>query len=380
MAPVSRLILPLCAVLALLAAFVLAGLPQDWRFSLPRGGANRPTPGQKPFFKSGFVVRPEHGRLHAATAVELGEGRILALWYQGSAEGAADVTLQAAVFTGGKWGKPRPIMTRRRVMDGQRRLIRKIGNAVLLRRSKHELWLVFVTVTMGGWAGSSLNLAISRDGGYNWTVPKRIYSAPFFNLSTLVKGPAVALRGGLVGLPVYQEFMGKFAEMLVLDGSGRVVGKARMSAGREALQPVVLPLDGRRAVAFARSGDRGAPNVWRFETANGGRDWSAPEALGLANPNSAITALRRPDGRMLLVFNDTPWKKRHNLKLAVSDDDGRHWRVIHTLENDADESARYSYPWLMRGRDGQYHLFYTWKAGAGLKHVRFNDAWLESRS
>jgi predicted neuraminidase len=264
-------------------------------------------------------------------------------------------------------------------MDGQRRLIRKIGNAVLLRRPDGKLWLVFVTVTMGGWAGSSLNLSVSRDGGYNWTPPKRIHSAPFLNLSTLVKGPAVPMEGGLVGLPVYQEFFGKFAEMLVLDATGRVVGKARMSAGRKALQPVVLPLDRNRAVAFARSGARRSPAVWRFESADGGRNWSAPKALDLANPNAAIAALRLPGGRVLIVFNDTPWKKRHNLKMAVSGDDGRNWRVIHTLENDADESARYSYPWLLRGSDGQYHLFYTWKAGAGLRHVRFNDAWLESR-
>ncbi len=379
MTRLSRLILPLGALLALATAFGMAGRPQDWRFSVQPDAASSPAPGQKPLFESRFVVRPEHGRLHAATAVEIDEGRVLALWYQGSAEGAPDVTLQAAVLAGGTWGKQRQIMSRQRVMDGQRRLIRKIGNAVLLRRPDGKLWLVFVTVTMGGWAGSALNLSVSRDGGYNWTPPKRIYSAPFLNLSTLVKGPAVDLEGGRVGLPVYQEFLGKFAEMLVLDGRGRVVGKARMSAGRAALQPVVLPLDATRAVAFARSGARRSPHVWRFETADGGQSWTAPAALHLANPNAAIAALRLPGSQMLMVFNDTPWKKRFNLKLALSADEGRSWRVVHTLESDADTSARYSYPWVLRTSDGLYHLFYTWKAGAGLRHVRFNDAWLETR-
>ena len=45
------------------------------------------------------------------------------------------------------------------------RAIRKVGNAVLFPDQHGTVWLVYVTVTVGGWSGSALNVKSSRDGG-----------------------------------------------------------------------------------------------------------------------------------------------------------------------------------------------------------------------
>ena len=83
----------------------------------------------------------------------------------------------------------------------------------------------------------------------------------------------------------------------------------------------------------------------------------------------------RSDGRLLLAFNDSA-AGRENLRLAVSEDEGRSWRRAATL---AEESgAEFSYPYLLQTRDGTVHLVYTWKR-KGIKHVAFNAAWLNTR-
>ena len=38
----------------------------------------------------------------------------------------------------------------------------------------------------------------------------------------------------------------------------------------------------------------------------------------------------------------------------------------------------YSYPSLIRTRDGDFHLLYTWNR-AYIKHVHFDPAWIDQR-
>src|SRR5690606_5013728 len=38
----------------------------------------------------------------------------------------------------------------------------------------------------------------------------------------------------------------------------------------------------------------------------------------------------------------------------------------------------YDYPYVIRGADGRYHLVYSWNHSL-IKHISFNDAWLETQ-
>ncbi|GAF94110.1 unnamed protein product, partial [marine sediment metagenome] len=66
--------------------------------------------------------------------------------------------------------------------------------------------------------------------------------------------------------------------------------------------------------------------------------------------------------------------RRENLRLAVSADRGATWTRIATLEEDP--ARRFSYPYLIRTRDGLIHAVYTHR-GTRIKHVAFNEAWIE---
>ncbi|WP_206323709.1 exo-alpha-sialidase, partial [Pseudomonas viridiflava] len=92
--------------------------------------------------------------------------------------------------------------------------IRKLGNPVIALAPDKRLWLFYVSVSVGGWAGSTVNAMVSSDMGANWSPPRQLVTSPFLNISTLVRAAPVFHADGSIGLPVYHEFLGKFAEYL----------------------------------------------------------------------------------------------------------------------------------------------------------------------
>ncbi|MHC4547523.1 MAG: sialidase family protein [Planctomycetota bacterium] len=362
--------LPVFLVLAAAAYGPLAlRRAPDRRFAVEQVAA---VPDGAQLFGEGFLPLPPHTpRVHSATAVRLSDGRLLAAWFGGSEEGAPDVAIYAAAWDRG-WSAPWRILDRERAQRDLGRYIDRLGNPVLSREGEGRLRLVFVTTSLGGWSTSALNTAVSPDGGATWSRARRLVTSPLLNLGTLVRNAPLAHADGSLVLPVSHELVSVLGETVRLV-DGRVRGRSRISRETSSLQPALVSLDARRAVAFLRRQPPG--RLLRSETRDGGRTWSAPTELALPNPEAAIAALRLPDGRLLLAYNHTE-HGRGDLSLAVSADEGQSWRRVHVVENEADEE--FSYPYLLHGDGGVVHLLYTWKRRR-IKHVRFNQAWLRRR-
>ena len=333
----------------------------------------------EPWFEEEFInPNSPQPMVHVASLCELPDGKLAATWYGGSREGATDVAIYFAARPRGQreWSTPRAILTPGMAARELNRAIRKAGNSVIFADEAGKLWLVYVTITVGGWSGSSLNLTTSTDGGRTWEPSRRLTLSPFFNISELVKnGPAVLANGGWVA-PIYHEFAGKLPELLWLcpTAAGLAEMKSRIVGGISGFQPALTPLSTNRAVAFLRD-TTPRERVAVSRTADNGRTWSPPEALDLPNPHSGLDALRLTDGRLLLAFNDSR-TGRENLRLALSLDEGSTWERVATLEEEA--GAEFSYPFLIQTRDGKIHLVYTWKRKA-IKHVVFNESWLNTK-
>jgi len=368
---------------------------------------------------------------HAASLVELQDGSVRAFWFSGSREGAADVTINSAVYDQAQnvWSAEQVVTGREETQRGLNRYIAKVGNPVAARAANGEMWLFYVTVSLGGWAGSSITLITSADEGEHWSAPRRLITSPFINISTLVKGAPFFYADGTMGLPVYHEFVTKFAEILRLDQTGKVIDKQRLAAGgRGTLQPVVLVQNPQQALILNRyAGKDAEKRVVSIATSDGGRHWQAPQKSTLRNPDAALTALVLDDGKLLAVLNDQE-HGRESLSLQLSADGGATWRELHRLEEmnglrnaelaetacldvvahllrssdpvlrEADEaqlagylaSARtqvlarggchfeFSYPYLIQTRNGDIHLAYTWNR-TFIKHVRIDPVWLKHR-
>jgi predicted neuraminidase len=166
---------------------------------------------------------------------------------------------------------------------------------------------------------------------------------------------------------------------LFFNEAGQVRDKIRMGAavGRTAIQPAVAVLWNDEAVAMMRP--RGAiRRIFETRSNNGGQNWSVPQATDLPNPGGPVGLVAANSRMLVLVFNNDP-KKERDLTLAVSIDSGSTWTKLATLDElGAGEQAVLTYPFLIRSSDGSYHLVYADSGKHAIRHIQFNDAWLES--
>ena len=366
------------AILLVFAALYVHAIdaPQAARFVPPRAAGPASS---SPRDDSQLLPNASAQSVHSATAVELADGTLRAFWYGGTREGASDVAIYTSAYSGGAWTQESALVRREEAQRQLHRYLRKLGNPVAGRDPRGRVWLFYVSVSVGGWAGSAINAMVSDDEGRTWSAPRRLVTSPFFNISTLVKGPLLQLVDGTMALPVYHEMIGKFGEILRLDTDGRVIGKTRLSWGDTSLQPVVVPRSETDAVAFMRYAGPPPERVLVTRTSDAGEHWSAPERSALPNPNSAVGGVLLAGGPLLLAFNNAE-ANRESLDLALSTDFGASWRVARQLEGESlpprAPVAEYSYPWVMQDRAGNVHVLYTW-GRSRIKHVVFNRAWLE---
>jgi predicted neuraminidase len=401
------------------ALMKVSGAPAATKFQVPSQPA---VDAREPArLQTHFVTHTLNIHTHAASLVELGDGSVRAFWFAGSQEGASDVEIRSAIYDNNEdsWGPEQTVVTRPETQHGLMRYVKKLGNPVAYRGADGTLHLYYVTVSLGGWAGSSITTVTSNDDGASWSAPRRLITSPFMNISTLVKGTPIEFSDGQMGLPIYHEFIGKFGELLRIDQSGDVVDKIRLSHGKQSLQPIVLIQSPDEAITLMRYAGEPPKRVWATTTSDAGAHWTATRKTSLANPDSAISGVTLPDGTLLVVANDSE-RGRNTLSLLASTDRGDGWTTLFRLEQQPAElttpdryaqtladlasktesgladaygyakSAQrtkcessgcgfeFSYPYLIRTRNGDFHLVYTWNRSF-IKHVRFNLAWLQEQ-
>ena len=405
----------------LVAAFAAAGYkifnrPPDAVFTVPVAQnlpkSQRSAFVEMPGLQAQFVSSVPGKAVHAPSIVELRDGSLRAVWFSGSREGAGDVTIQTAVLNNGhqQWGPESSLFERAQLQRDLWRYVKKIGNPVIARAPDGSLNLWMVNVSLGGWAGSAITWSRSEDDGTTWSEPKRLVTSPFLNISSLVKAAPVAMTQGQISLPVYHEFITKFAEVLRIDSSGRVVDKVRIPGSHTSLQPVVLASSAQSAQAFMRATQGG--QVMSSTTQNAGQTWTVAAPIAIPNPNSALAGAVLQDGSRWLALNPTR-AGREKLALIKLDEVAAKETAVEPPEQSknmasplgiqdyaavlgaqlkakgateaqtaayvasaqrqlctgANCAQEFSYPFLLQSRDGSLHLVYTWHR-TRIKHIR----------
>ena len=380
----------------------------------------------EPVMQRLFVSSDLDDFVHSSSITALPGGDLLSVWFAGSREGAADVQIRAARFDAAstQWGDEQVLATREMTRAAVGKPIRKLGNPVIAFAPDDRLWLFYVSVSLGGWAGSAINVMVSEDQGFTWSKPRQLITSPFINISTLVRSAPVFHKDGSIGLPVYHEFLGKFPEYLYLDGNGRVVDKFRMADGTNSLQPTVVPLDDRRAIALLRYAGEKEGHVLATITVDAGQTWSEERFVDPLNPNSSLAAIRSHRDTLLVAQNNLA-DGRFRLTLDEASFNLSKWSLINTIDESTDAQGEpipieayeplmrekflaasgpkrhvllddymqlmedrvcragmcnfdYEYPYMIRSDDGNFHMVYSWN-NSFIKHVTFNRAWLEAQ-
>lgn len=341
-----------------------------------------PAADERPFFASGFIDHdPPLAYVHCPSLCERSDGSLACAWYAGSRETARDVAIYMAegppiaesASADIAWSSPHAIVDRDKAVNELDRFVDKVGNAVLFADGTGRLWLVYVTIAVGGWSGSSLNACTSTDDGKTWSASRRLTLSPFFNLSELVRAAPMLLDSGEIALPIYHECVGKFPEMLWLrpEGDRLVATKSRLAGGRSLLQPAVVPCAARQALVYLRD-HSSCQRMMVQRTSDGGRSWTPPTPTPLPNGDACIAARRLSNGSVLLAFHPSP-ESRDTLSLAVSPDGIDGWGSIATLDHEPGQ--KFAYPYMIQDRRGLVHLVYAWKMKR-VRHVAMNEAWI----
>ena len=293
---------------------------------------------------------------HASTIAE-SSGGIIVAWFGGSFEGAPDVGIWASRLSGARWSPPVEVATG--AQPGGSRL--PCWNPVLFQVPNGPLMLFYkVGPNPRGWWGM---VTTSTNAGRTWSAPRRLPEG----ILGPIKNKPVRLRDGTILSPSSTESPDTPPRWRVhfersTDG-GRTwtrVSPASRGAGEiNAIQPTIF-VRGDSLEALVRTQARRVYATW---SADSGKTWSALSPTGLPNPNSGIDGVTLKDGRLLLVYNNSP-AARTPLNVALSPD-GRVWTPMIALETEAGE---YSYPAVIQTSDGLIHVTYTWKR-LRIKHV-----------
>jgi predicted neuraminidase len=325
-----------------------------------------------PQHTSDFIGDEVRGQMcHVSSIAPLSDGRMAAVWYAGSREGAADVTIYFSELSRTNWSKPRVLLDAAASRRELGRWVKKLGNPVLFRDSTHRLWLFYASVAAGGWSTCSLNYKTSTDGGSTWSRSEKLILSPLFNLTHNVKNKALLLDDGSFLLPIYSELIRKQSDVLRVRPGGDGIGYQveRMTHSGRAIQPALIPLGGTRLVALFRN-MQGGP-LLSSASADTGQTWTGLKSLAQQNPDAGLDAIRLDSGALLAALNGGT--NRATLGLFLSEDEGMTWRLARALENQP--GREYSYPSMARDDAGNIHLSYTFERRR-IKHQRFNEAWI----
>jgi predicted neuraminidase len=341
-------------------------------------------PGVHP--QSEFIYQPgstSFPECHASTIVALRDGDLLASWFGGTKERAPDVAIWTSRLTHGVWSKPAEVARER---DGDKGV--PTWNPVLFYTKDGRLWLYYKAGDSPGvWSGARM---FSKNDGHTWSPMERL---PAGILGPIRAKPYVLANGIIVSgssVEAYKSWAAWIERSTNNGDTWTKTGPITVTAAQDKaetpapeppmdspelrdkdkeprefegiIQPSVVALGKDHLRIYARSRTLAAKIVVA-DSFDDGLTWSPTHFIGLPNNNSGLDAVALKDGRVVMIFNDTP-RGRSPLNLAVSRD-GEHFRVFATLEQGAGE---YSYPAIIQAPDGSLEMTYTWHR-TSIKHV-----------
>jgi predicted neuraminidase len=357
---------------------------------------------------------------HAANLMPLANGDVGCVWFGGTQEGMADISVYFSRLARGsaQWSPAE------KLSDDP---TRSEQNPVLFPAPDGTLWLMWTAQVSGNQDTAIVRSRLSRDNGRNWGPIETLFSAQQGH-GTFIRQPIVVLDDGDWLLPVFycrsspgRKWNGDddTSAVKISSNAGKTWTDVDVPGSHGCVHMCIERLTDGSLLALFRS--RWADNIYQSRSTDHGRTWSAPTATVLANNNSSIQFTRLANGHLALVFNDSSaavaterrlslydeieddlapllagdaaarpgraafWgAPRAPMTLAISADGGQSWtrRNVETgdgycmTNNSRDQTNReLSYPSIKQTADGALHIAFTFHRRA-IKYVRVTEAWV----
>lgn len=304
-----------------------------------------------------FIERPNGTQfVHASTNLCLTDGSVIVAWFSGSAEGSKDVRIYHTRKERGKWStitaiedhidQPHwnPVLFS--LSDEQVILFYKVGKKI-------NEWQTYYCISKdGGKTFSASQILVPEDNGGRGPVrnkPIRLSNGDIAAPASKENGIWHAFvdlsrdegrtwrKSSLVSIKdlIYDE-----NQVKVTESQKRIPVSEQSFYGRGVIQPTLWESESGHVHMLLRSSEG---HIYRSDSEDFGRTWSYAYRTDLPNNNSGIDLVKIDNGLLLLVFNPVKknWGERSPLSVAVSEDNGKTWKTIRTLDTGDGE---FSYP------------------------------------
>jgi predicted neuraminidase len=358
---------------------------------------------------------------HAANLMPLPDGDLGCVWFGGTQEGVADISIYFSRLAkgGDRWSSPV------RLSDDP---AKSEQNPILFVAPDGRIWLLHTSQKSGNQDTAIVRCRVSADNGRTWGPSTVLFDTP----GTFVRQPLVVLDNGDWLAPVFrclaapgEKWVGNHdvSAVRISSDRGATWTEHAVPGSTGCVHMNVVKAANGSLLAFFRS--RWADHVHVSRSTDNGRHWSEPRPTGLPNNNSSIQVTRLANGHLAIVYNDVSaaqaserrvslydeiedddeastlpaavaapaaggktafWgAPRAPLTIAISEDDGRTWPHKRDLEtgdgycmtnNSAQRLNReYSYPSIQQTSDGAIHIAYT-VFRQRIRHVRIREDWV----
>ncbi len=353
---------------------------------------------------------------HAANLLPLPDGDVLCVWFGGTQEGIADISVWCSRLPAGsdQWSRARKLSD-----DSSR----SEQNPVLFLDPDKVLWLLWTAQISGNQDTAVVRFRQSHDLGETWGEIGTLLDKP----GTFIRQPIVVLNNGDWLLPVFycrtqpgEKWVGNddISAVKISRDKGRTWEDVEVPGSLGCVHMNITPCKDGSLLALFRS--RWADNIYYSHSNDGGHSWSVPAPTCLPNNNSSIQVTTLTNGDLALVFNnmsaagaterraslydeiddgDDSRKEPENqggrvafwgaprapMTVAISPDNGKTWPWMKNLDegdgycmtNNSQQklNREFSYPSIKQGLNGELHIAYTWYRQA-IKYVRVSPQWV----
>lgn len=295
---------------------------------------------------------------HASTVLPLKNGDVIAAWFGGSREGKDDVDIFVAKRKNGVWSQPQRISADRNVPHWNPVLFElDDGRTVLYFKVGKEINLVWKTY-----------FVISENGGESWSEPRELVAGDTSGGRGPVKNKPIYLADGTLIAPASHEppngVWKSFCDISKDNGLTWEMSQYVPAGEDEEAVPLIQPTlwqDDEGLVHMLMRSAKG--KIFKSDSSDNGKTWCEAYDTDLPNPNSGIDCVR-DGGKIYLVSNPKGgnWGDRTPLTLSASEDNGKTWKTLLTLEEaevGREEEAEYSYP-AITCFGTELHITYTY--------------------
>lgn len=357
---------------------------------------------------------------HAANLLPLPDGALMCVWFGGTQEGVADISIYSARLAAGaeRWSEAE------KLSDDP---TRSEQNPVLFLAPDGVLWLLWTAQLSGNQDTAIVRYRQSHDLGQSWGEIATLLDRP----GTFIRQPITVLANGNWLLPVFycrtqpgEKWVGNddISAVKISRDGGKSWRDVAVPDSLGCVHMSITALPDGTLVALYRS--RWADFIYVSQSTDGGESWTAPAPTTLPNNNSSIQVTTLQDGTLALVFNNMSaagatarraslydeiddgddsrkepqaregrsafWgAPRAPMTVALSPDGGKSWPWQRNLDegdgycmtNNSQQklNREFSYPTIKQDADGQLHIAYTFYRQA-IKYVRLSPAWIKEAS